>query len=117
MELPSWRANSPAQNGRLDRGGDIGEPPTFDPGLVIRNRKVFFPPLKLVEFSPDGKLLAVIQNRDMHDDDMLELLLIRLPGGEVWKSFPLPYNRWDTLGGIARRLFSDDGRLLAWHEL
>jgi WD40 repeat protein len=47
---------------------------------------------------------------------MLELHLIRLPGGDVWRSFPIPYERWHKTGGIARRLFSTDGRLLAWHE-
>lgn len=96
----------------LTPAGPLVETPTFE-GLGGNS---FYPPLDTVEFSPDGKLLAVLQNGDRQDDDRLELLLIRLPSGKVWKSFSVQHDRWNKRGGIARRLFSNDGRLLAWHE-
>src|SRR5262249_21759743 len=69
------------------------------------------------EFSASGDLLAVLErNRDSNADSTLELILIRLPGGSLWRAIPIPYDRWHQRGGIARRLFSADGRLLAWHE-
>ncbi len=47
---------------------------------------------------------------------MFELLLIRLPGGEIWKSFPIPYGGFHGRHSVASRFFSPDGRLVAWHE-
>ena len=91
--------------------------PIETPVVVHFSGTTYHPPLEIVEFSPKGDLLAVIQpNRDAKQLDTLELHLIRLPGGNIWKSLPVPYDRFQKDGGIARRLFSANGHLLAWHE-
>ena len=75
------------------------------------------PPLQIVEFSPKGDLIAVVQrNSDPQQLETMELHLVRIPGGDIWKSLPIPYNRFNSADEIARRLFSSDGHLLAWHE-
>jgi WD40 repeat protein len=78
---------------------------------------IYHPPLETVEFSPRGDLLAVLQGDRKARLDLLELHLICLPAGEVQKSFSIPYDRWHKRGGIADRLFCENGGLLAWHEL
>jgi WD40 repeat protein len=91
-------------------------PPIETPAGEMDQRK-YHPPLETVEFSPHGDLLAVLQRDRKARLDLLELHLIRLPEGEVWKSFSIPYDRWHKRGGIADRLFCNNGGLLAWHEL
>jgi WD40 repeat protein len=91
--------------------------PPIETPTIQTDHGVFHPSIEMVEFSANGDLLAVLQgNRDGNSDSVLELHLIRLDGGALWKSIPIPYDRWHKQGGIARRLFSSDGRLLAWHE-
>jgi WD40 repeat protein len=87
---------------------------TLDPRLI---QGPSYPTLEAVEFSPDGQWLAVLQGDHTRRADMLELLLIRLPGGEIARSIAIPCLEPHRPGGIAHRFFSGDGRLLAWHEL
>jgi len=94
--------------------------PPVKPPLIVSLVGEFYPALEAVEFSPNGELLAVLQGAESRE--LLELHVIRLPGGEVWKSFRIPFPRFRVedlgaaWGGVARRLFSPDGRLLVWWE-
>jgi WD40 repeat protein len=116
---PTWWSHEPGGPIHLLRAADLAPagPPVETP-TIDTDRGAFHPPLEAVEFSPNGEILAVLQtHRDHRQIDLLELHLIRLPEGEVWKSIPISYDRWHKRGGIARRLFSTDGRLLVWHDL
>jgi hypothetical protein len=86
---------------------------------IVTERGAFHPALQSVEFSTKGDMLAVLQkNHEIQGTgtDMFELLLIRLPGGEIVKSFSVPYDGFRASNRIASRFFSPDGRLMAWHE-
>jgi hypothetical protein len=62
-------------------------------------------------------MLAVLQkHHEIQKANVFELLLIRLPEGEIWKSFSIPYDGFHERHRVARRFFSPDGRLVAWHE-
>jgi hypothetical protein len=92
--------------------------PPIKPPPIVTDWGEYYPEVEAVEFSPNGGLLAVLQRA--HSQKLLELHLIQLPGGKVWKSFQIPFPRWrlDAViwGGVARRLFSPDGRMLVWWE-
>jgi hypothetical protein len=69
-------------------------PPVETP-TIVTERGAFHPVLQSVVFSPNGDLLAVLQKHHEirgPDKDMFELLLIRLPGREIVKSFSIPYD-------------------------
>jgi WD40 repeat protein len=69
-----------------------------------------------IEFSPDGRTIAVIQHhRDGISNDTLEMFIIDRASREFERSFVLEQTNTRT-GGIARQLFSADGRFLAWHD-